>query len=50
MAIHSVFMLGESYGQRSSLLGYSPWGQKESDVTEQLTCSTTKSGDTTVGE
>ena len=31
-----VFMPGEFHGQ-SSLVGYSPWGCKESDVTEQLT-------------
>ena len=29
---------GESHGQRS-LVGYSPWGRKESDMTEQLTLS-----------
>ena len=29
----SVFLLGESLGQRS-LVGYSPWGHKESDMTE----------------
>ena len=28
-----VFMPGESHGQRS-LVGYSPWGYKESDMTE----------------
>ena len=28
-----VFLPGESYGQRS-LAGYSPWGQKQSDMTE----------------
>ena len=28
-----VFLPGESHGQRS-LVGYSPWGHKESDVTE----------------
>ena len=28
-----VFLPGESHGQRS-LAGYSPWGQKESDMTE----------------
>ena len=33
MATHSVFLPGESYGQRS-LVGYSPWGCKESDTTE----------------
>ena len=30
-----VFLPGESHGQRS-LAGYSPWGHKELDVTEQL--------------
>jgi len=33
-----VFLPGESYGQRS-LVGYSPWGRKESDMTEQVTLS-----------
>ena len=28
-----VFLPGESHGQRS-LVGYSPWGYKESDTTE----------------
>ena len=28
-----VFLPGESHGQRS-LVGYSPWGPKESDATE----------------
>ena len=31
-----VFLPGEVHGQRS-LTGYSPWGHKESDMTEQLT-------------
>ena len=31
----SVFSPGESNGQRS-LVGYSPWGRKESDMTERL--------------
>ena len=31
-----VFVLGEFHGQRS-LAGYSPWGHKELDTTEQLT-------------
>ena len=31
-----VFLRGEFYGQRS-LAGYSPWGCKESDMTERLT-------------
>ena len=30
-----VFLPGESHGQRS-LAGYSPWGRKQSDITEQL--------------
>ena len=30
-----LFLPGESHGQRS--LRHSPWGQKESDMTEQLT-------------
>ena len=30
-----VFLPGESHGQRS-LVGYSPWGCKESDMTERL--------------
>ena len=33
-----VFLPGESHGQRS-MMGYSPWGHKESDTTEQLTLS-----------
>ena len=28
-----VFLLGEFHGQRS-LAGYSPWGHKESDMTQ----------------
>ena len=31
-----VLLLGKFHGQRS-LVGYSPWGRKESDMTEQLT-------------
>ena len=30
-----IFLPGESHGQRS-LVGYSPWGRKESDTTERL--------------
>ena len=33
MAIHSSILPGKSHGQRS-LEGYSPWGHKESDMTE----------------
>ena len=35
MAIHSSILPGKSHGQRS-LEGYSPWGHKESDTTEQI--------------
>ena len=35
MATHCSVLAGECRGQRS-LLGYSPWGPKESDTTEQL--------------
>ena len=35
MATHSSILPGESHGQRS-LAGYSPWGRKESDLTEWL--------------
>ena len=31
-----IFLPGKSHGQRS-LVGYSPWGHKELDTTEQLT-------------
>ena len=34
-----VFLPGESHGQRS-LVGYSPWGRKDWDMTEQLTHTT----------
>ena len=34
-----VFLPGESHGQKS-LVGYSPWGHKESDTAEQLTHNT----------
>ena len=36
MATTAVFLPGEFHGQ-GSLAGYSPWGHKESDRTEQLT-------------
>ena len=39
MANHSRFLPGEFQGQRS-LVGYGPWGCKESDMTEQLTLNT----------
>ena len=34
-----VFLPGEPHGQRS-LVGYSPWGLKESDTTERLSIHT----------
>ena len=38
-----VFLPGEFHGQRS-LVGYSPWGCKESDTTELLTSPNTLGG------
>ena len=39
MATHSsVLAMEEFHGQRS-LVGYSPWGHKESDMMEKLTLS-----------
>ena len=38
MATHSSILVWESHGQRS-LAGYSPWGRKESDMTEWRTLS-----------
>ena len=35
MATQSRTLPGKSHGQRS-LVGYSPWGRKESDTTERL--------------
>ena len=35
MAANSSILAWKSYGQRS-LVGYSPWGRKESDMTERL--------------
>ena len=35
MVTPPVFLPGESHGRRS-LIGYSPWGRKESDITERL--------------
>ena len=35
MATHSILLPGESHGWRS-LVGHSPWGHKESDMTEGL--------------
>ena len=34
-----IFLPGESHGQRS-LVGYSPWGCKESDMTEKISIHT----------
>ena len=36
MAIHSSILAWRIHGQRS-LVGYSPWGHKESDMTERQT-------------
>ena len=36
MPIHSSILAGKSHGKRS-LVGYSPWGHKESDMTYWLT-------------
>ena len=33
MTIHSILLPGKFHGQRSCV-GYSPWGRKESDMTE----------------
>ena len=35
MATHSRILAWKTHGQRSPV-GYSPWGQKESDTTKQL--------------
>ena len=35
-----VFLPGESHEQRS-LVGYNPWGHRESDMTEESLCSFT---------
>ena len=35
MAPTPVFLPGKSHGRRS-VVGYSPWGRKESDTTERL--------------
>ena len=42
-ATHSSILPGELHGQRS-LVGYSPWGHKESDTTEWLTLKVTVKG------
>ena len=39
MAPTPVFLLGQSHEQRS-LVGYSPWGPKESDTAEELSAYT----------
>ena len=38
MAFHSCILAGEFHRQRS-LVGYSPWGLRKLDTTEQLTLS-----------
>ena len=39
MATHSIFLPGEFHEQRS-LADYSPWGRKESDMTDWLSYHT----------
>ena len=39
MGTHSSILAEKSHGQRS-LVGYSPWGRKESNSTEQLNYQT----------
>ena len=39
MTTHSSILVGESHGQRS-LVGYSPWGHEESDMTQRLSMHT----------
>ena len=36
MAVHSIFLPGEFHEQKK-LVGYSPWGHKESDTTKRHT-------------
>ena len=50
MATHSSFLRGESHGQRS-LAGYSLWGRRELDTTEQVshTPSSSSSGSERLG-
>ena len=38
MATHSSILTGESHGQRG-LVGYSPWGRQELDMTKALSLS-----------
>ena len=38
IATHSSILAWKSHGQRS-LVGYSPWGHKESEMTKKLPCS-----------
>ena len=38
MTTHSSILAGKSQGQKS-LVGYSPWGCKESDMTEKASAS-----------
>ena len=44
-----VFLPGESHGQRS-LAGYSPWGHKDWDMTEQNSMHTGRRDDTVYGK
>ena len=49
MATHSRILAEEFHGQ-GSLAGYSPWGCKESDMTEQLTRSLSTSVGRSIGK
>ena len=40
MATHSNILAWETPWTERSLVGYSPWGHKESDVTEQVSMPT----------
>ena len=45
MATYSSILAGKSHGQRS-LVGYSPWSGKESDLTERLNVTDTLENNT----
>ena len=49
MATHSRILAEEFHGQ-GSLAGYSPWGCKESDMTEQLAWSLSTSVGRSIGK
>ena len=49
MATHCSILAGESHGQRS-LVGYSPWGHKESETPERLNNTHTHRRETSQSE